>query len=126
MRIGLRSLVAAAAVAATIPIVTGADSTPATARSEVQLQLGDLLFGDQRYFEAAIAYDRAKQGASDRQLVRALMGEIRALLRVAEFSAVHREATSLRALAPRNPVALALYGDAVWAAGLLQGSRAGV
>ena len=116
----LRFLVAAAAVAATIPIVTGADSTLATARSEVQLQLGDLLFGDDRYFEAAFAYDRAKQGASDRQLVRALMGQIRAFLRVAEFSAVHREATSLRAVAPRNPVALALYGDAVWAAGLLQ------
>ena len=44
MRMGLRSLVAAAAVAATIPIVTVADSTLATARSEVQLQLGDLLF----------------------------------------------------------------------------------
>ncbi len=116
----LRSLVAAAAVAATIPIVTGADSTLATARSEVQLQLGDLLFGDDRYFEAGFAYDRAKQGASDRQLVRALMGQIRAFLRVAEFSRVYREATSLRALAPRNSVALALYGDAVWAAGLLQ------
>ena len=116
----LRSLVAAAAVAATIPIVTGADSTLATARSEVQLQFGDLLFGDDRYFEAAFAYDRAKQGASDRQLVRALMGQIRAFSRVAEFSAAYREATSLRALAPRDPVALALYGDAVWAAGLLQ------
>ena len=120
MRIRLRSLVAAAAVAATIPIVTGADSTLATARSEVQLQLGDVLFGDERYFEAAFAYIRAKQGASDRQLVRALMGEIRAFLRVAEFSAVYYEAASLRALAPRDPVALALYGDAVWAAGLLQ------
>ena len=120
MRTGLRSLVAAAAVAATIPIVTGADSSPATARSEVQLQLGDLLFGDERYFEAAKAYERAKQGASDRQLLRALTGEIRAFLYVAEFTRVYREATSLRALAPRNPVALALYGDAVWAAGLLQ------
>ena len=120
MRVGLRSLVAATAVAAMIPIVTGADSTPATARSEVQLQLGDLLFGDERYFEAAIAFERAKQGASDRQLVRALMGEIRAFLRVAQFLRVYHEATSLRALAPRNPVALALFGDAVWAAGRLQ------
>ena len=116
----LRSLVAAAAVAATIPIVIGADSTLATARSEVQLQLGDLLFGDERYYDAAFAYARAKQGASDRQLVRALTGEIRAFLLVAEFLAVHREATSLRALAPRNPVVLTLYGDATWAAGLLQ------
>ena len=120
MRLRLRSLVAAAAVAVAMPIVTGADSTLATARSEVQLQLGDLLFGDQRYYDAAFAYDLAKQGASDRQLVRALMGEIRAFLRVAEFSRLYREATSLRAVAPRNPVALTLYGDAVWAAGLLQ------
>ncbi len=120
MRIGLRSLVAATAVAVTIPLAIGADSTLATARSEVQLQLGDLLFGDERYFEAAFAYDRAKPGASEQQLVRALMGEIRAFLQVAEFSRVYREATSLRALAPRNSVALALYGDAVWAAGLLQ------
>ena len=120
MRLRLRSLVAAAAVAAMMPIVTGADSTLATARSEVQLQLGDLLLGDERYYDAAFAYDRAKQGASDRQLVRALMGEIRAFLRVAEFSRLYREATSLRAVAPRNPVALTLYGDAVWAAGLLQ------
>ena len=120
MRIRLRSLVAAAAVAATIPIVIGADSTLATARSEVQLQLGDLLFGDERYYDAAFAYGRAKQGASDRQLVRALTGEIRAFLLVAEFLAVHHEATSLRALAPRNPAVLTLYGDATWAAGLLQ------
>ena len=52
MNIGLRSLVAAAALAAVLPIVTGADSTPGTARSEIQLQLADLLVNDGRYWES--------------------------------------------------------------------------
>ena len=120
MNIGLRSLVAAAALAAVLPIVTGADSTPATARSEIQLQLADLLVDDGRYWEAIVGYENAKHGATERQLFRVLVGEIQALLRVAEFPRAHLEATSLRKLAPRDPMVLALYGDATWAAGLFE------
>ena len=49
-----------------------------------------------------------------------LVGEIHALLRVAEFPRAHLEATSLRKLAPRDPMVLALHGDATWAAGLFE------
>ena len=118
MAIGLRTLVAATIFAAALPIITGADSTTATARSEIRLQFGDLLFGDARYWEAVLAYESAKRGANEQQLLRALSGGIRARLRVAQFTSAHLEANSLRQLAPRDPGALALYGDAMWAAGL--------
>ena len=62
MRVGLRTLVAATIFAAALPIITGADSTTATARSEIRLQLGDLLLGDGRYWEAIRAYEGAKRG----------------------------------------------------------------
>ena len=69
------------------PIVIDANSTPASARSEIRLELGDLLFGDERYWEAIVAYERAKEGAKPGQLVRAARGLLRSLLQVAEFGA---------------------------------------
>ena len=107
-----------------MPIVIDAQSTPASARSETRLQLGDLLEGDQRYWEAIRIYDLAKLGATAEQLVRATSGGLRSALQVAEFTQSFNEAAALRRLAPGDPVAMSLVGDAVWAAGLFDEAEA--
>ena len=118
MTLAARSLVFVFAVAMALPIVIDAQSTPATARSETRLQLGDLLRGDQRPWEAIRVYTRAKEGATQEQLVRASTGLLDVLMQVAEFTRALREAEILRALAPENAEAVALSADAQWAAGL--------
>ena len=92
MRLSARTLVFVLAVAIALPIVIDAQSTPTTARSETRIQLGDLLFGDQRFWEAIRVYDQAKEGATPEQLVRASPGLIEALLQVAEFTRARQEA----------------------------------
>ena len=124
MRFTTRSLVFVAAAAMAAPIVIDAQSTPASARSEARIQLGDLLLGDQRYWEAIRAYDMAKAGATTEQLVRATSGSLRSALHVAEFTQSFVEALTLRQLAPSDPVAMSLVGDALWAAGLFDEAEA--
>ena len=124
MRFGSRSLVFVAAAALAVPIVIDAQSTPASARSETRLQLGDLLEGDQRYWEAIRTYALAKSGATTEQLVRATSGSLRSTLQVAEFTQSFNEAAVLRRLAPEDPVAMSLVGDALWASGLFDEAEA--
>ena len=100
MRLVVRTVVFVMAGALSLPIVIGAQSTPATSRSETRIQLGDLLRNDQRYWEAIPVYDQAKQGATPEQLVRASTGMLRSLLQVAEFTRAFEEAMYLRGLAP--------------------------
>ena len=118
MRLAARTLVCLVAGAMALPIVIDAQSTPSTAASETRIQLADLLRGDQRFWEAILVYDQAKAGAATEQLVRASSGMLTALLQVAEFNRAQEEAEYLRGLAPGDPEALALTGDALWAAGL--------
>ena len=124
MRIGVRGVVVTLALAAAASIVIDADSTPASARSEIRLQLGDLLFGDARYWEALTAYDNAKEGAKPHQMVRAAAGLLRSLLQVAEFSRAHLEARFLDGLGSTDPAYRALYAEALWAFGLFQEAEA--
>jgi Flp pilus assembly protein TadD len=88
--------------------------------ADLNLQLGTLLFEETRYQEALQAFDRALQGQSpDPALaVRARKGKIRSALRVAEFAMAREEAQRLTEQAGRDPDAVALNGDALWAAGL--------
>ena len=118
MRLTARTLLFVSAVGIALPVVIDAQSTPTTARSEIRIQLGDLLFGDQRFWEAIRVYDQAKEGATQEQLVRASTGLLEALLQVAEFTRALREAEYLHRLAPQDQAAFALTGDAQWAAGL--------
>ena len=118
MRLTAHTLVFVLAVAMALPIVIDAQSTPTTARSETRIQLGDLLFGDQRFWEAIRVYDQAKEGATQEQLVRASTGLLEALLQVAEFTRALQEAEYLYEAAPQDDAAWALTGDARWAAGL--------
>ena len=124
MRFASRSLVFAAAAAVAVPIVIDAQSTPATARSEIRLQLADLLQSDQRYWEAIRAYNLAKEGATPEQLVRATSGSLKSSIHVAEFTQSFNEALALRRLAPGDPAAMSLVGDALWAAGLFDEAEA--
>ena len=124
MRFAVRALVFGVAVAASLPIVIDAQSASESARSEARLQLGDLLRGDQRYWESIPAYDQAKPGATSEQLVRVSSGLLQSLLQVAEFTEAHREALLLRSLAPTDPSALALVGDGLWASGLFDEAEA--
>ena len=125
MRAGLRGVVIALAAAAAAPIVIDANSTPASARSEIRLELGDLLFGDERYWEAIVAYERAKEGAKSGQLVRATRGLLRSLLQVAEFARAYQEAELLADAAdPEDAESRTLYADALWASGLFAEAEA--
>ena len=60
MRISILGTLAILALIGGVSAVVGANSTPDSARSELQLELGDLLFSDERYWEAIVAYDLAK------------------------------------------------------------------
>jgi Flp pilus assembly protein TadD/predicted aspartyl protease len=86
--------------------------------ADLQFQLGTLLFDETRYWEALQAFDRASQTDDAALAVRARKGKVRTALRVAEFGQARKDAEQLKTQAPRDPEALALYGDALWASGL--------
>ena len=124
MRIGLRALLAALLIAVAVPIISARSDSESWASTEVQLQLGDLLFAEARYREAVEAYDRAKQTAGSLQLPRAIGGLVKGLLRVAEFGRARTEASALRSGLPQDPGSIALYGDTLWAGGLFDEAEA--
>jgi Flp pilus assembly protein TadD/predicted aspartyl protease len=86
--------------------------------ADLQLQLATLLYDETRYQEALQAFDQASQSADPLIAVRARKGTVRTSLKVAEFGRARREAEALQKLAPADPEATALYGDALWSAGL--------
>jgi len=124
MRRESRALIFLVAVAIALPVFLGAQSTPSTARVESRLQLGALLLGDLRYWEAIRVFDTAKAGATDEQLVRASSGMLQALLPVAEFTRAQLEAQFLQEMAPQEPFAMGLIGDALWGGGLFDEAEA--
>jgi len=83
----------------------------------VQLQLGDLMSRDGRHEEALTAYRAAWDAGDGAWRVRAGKGLVRAALRTPEFRRVHATSAELVRLAPEDGEALALDGDALWAAG---------
>lgn len=123
MRVGIlgaKAVLLLLAVAVATPIVIDAESILASARSEIRLELADLLVGDARYWESLTAYERAKEGAKPEQLVRASAGLVRSLLQVGEFARAQQEAEFLNGLGVNDPYYRALYADALWAFGLFQ------
>src|SRR3569832_1361551 len=68
---------------------------------------------------ALVVRTKAAVDSDDAALAsRARKGKIRTALRVAEFSDARKDAAALRAQAPGDAEAVALYGDALWASGL--------
>jgi predicted aspartyl protease len=85
---------------------------------EVYLQLGDQLFEETRYREAAEAYGRVKGAPDEAHAYRAATGLVRSLLRVADFTHAKREADALAKGFGLRAEAIALHGDALWSMGL--------
>jgi Flp pilus assembly protein TadD/predicted aspartyl protease len=122
MNSAYRAVVVSALVAATTLVIT-ADTTPPSQASEVQLQLGNLLYSEGRYLDALDAYKNAlKTAPSDTTRVPRI-GVISSALRVAEFDLARHEAEKLVKTDPTGPDAMSLYGDALWASGLFDAAE---
>jgi Flp pilus assembly protein TadD len=109
-----RSLAGAALVLAATLVVRAEMSVDA----DLQYQLATLLFDETRYREALDAFDRVLSSDDPALVVKARKGKVRSALRVAQFAVARREAETLRTEATDDAEALALYGDAIWSAGL--------
>jgi predicted aspartyl protease/Flp pilus assembly protein TadD len=99
--------------------VLRADVTSSQA-SEIQLQLGDLLFSEGRFVDSLDAYRLALKASPADSARRPRVGVIASALRVAEFDLARQEAELLYKADPTSPDAKTLYGDALWASGLFQ------
>lgn len=115
MRIASR-FAAAAVLATAASLVIRADVQSQS--SEIQLQLGDLLYSEGRYVDSLDAYRNALASAPTDATRRPRIGVISSALRIAEFDLARKEAEQLYRSEPKNPEAMALYGDALWSAGL--------
>jgi tetratricopeptide (TPR) repeat protein len=113
-------VVAASAVVAAASMVMRADSTPSSQASEIQLQLGDVLFSEGRYLDSLDAYRNALKTASSDAVRRPRVGVIASALRVAEFDLARQEAQKLHDADPHNPLSNTLYADALWSSGLFE------
>src|SRR5258707_2348656 len=113
-------VVAAAAIVAAASFVIRADTTPSSQASEIQLQLGDLLFSEGRYLDSLDAYRNSLKVAPPDAARRPRMGVIATALRVAEFDLARIEAEKLHLQDPKSPDATTLYADALWSSGLFQ------
>src|ERR1700704_3143548 len=111
---------AASALVAVASFAIRADATPPSQASEIQLQLGDLLFSEGKYLDSLAAYRNALKVAPSDAVRRPRMGVIASALRVAEFVLARDEAEKLYQSDPKAPDAMTLYGDALWSSGLFQ------
>jgi predicted aspartyl protease/Flp pilus assembly protein TadD len=116
---GFRFAVGASAFVVAVSLVTQA-AGPQSQSVEIQLQLGNMFFGEGRYQESLEAYKNAVKVAAPDQMRQARGGVILSSLRVAEFEGARQEAERLIQESPRSPESLALYGDALWASGLFE------
>src|SRR5215470_19320261 len=123
MRSAIR-VAAASALVAAASFILRADTTPPSLASEIQLQLGDLLFSEGKYLDSLDAYRNALKTAPPDSLRRPRIGVIASALRVAEFDLARIEAEKLFQADPKGPDVMALYGDALWASGLFQDAEA--
>ena len=99
-------------------LVAGAQGRRGADDAPLQFQLATLLFDDTRFEEALEAFHNAAQSDDPRIALLARMGMVRSALRIGDFDRAQHEASSLRDEAPRDPEAIAVHADALWAAGL--------
>jgi tetratricopeptide (TPR) repeat protein len=119
MQKGFRFVVASAIVAAA-SLVIRADVTNPSQSTEIQLQLGDLLFSEGRFVDSLEAYKNALKTATADAAKRPRIGVISSALRVAEFDLARSEAEKLYRADPTTPDSMSLYGDALWSSGLFE------
>jgi tetratricopeptide (TPR) repeat protein len=113
-------LAATSALVAAAAFVVRADVTPPSAATEIQLQLGDLLFSEGKFLDSLDAYRNALKTAAADECRRPRMGVIASALRVAEFDLARAEGEKLYRADPKSPDSITLYGDALWSSGLFQ------
>ena len=118
MPAGARPPLALVALFLAVGLVMAADAFSPPDTPDIQLQLGDLLFADGRFSEALTAYQHAVGSPEPRVRVPARIGLVRSALRVGSFQTARAEAEVLRGERPADAFALAVYGDAMWSAGL--------
>jgi Flp pilus assembly protein TadD/predicted aspartyl protease len=111
-----RLLLAALVAAVGFSLVVRAQEV-APGDAALQFQLGEVLFGEARYRESLVAFDRATRAADSTLVVRARKGKIRSALRIAEFTMARLEGDLLRQAVPEDADALALYADTLWSSG---------
>jgi Flp pilus assembly protein TadD/predicted aspartyl protease len=113
----------AAALIAALTFFAPSISAISSDAAEVQLQLARLLFTDGRFVEAFNAFEQAK-GAEDPRIHRAaLIGGVKSALRLGDFTHAYADAQLLAKTASRDSESIALYADALWAAGLFEASE---
>jgi Flp pilus assembly protein TadD len=113
----------AAALIAAVALFTSAISAISPEAAEVELQLARLLFNDGRFVEAFNAFEEAKTAEDSRVHRAGLTGSIKSALRLGDFTHAYADAQLLSKSAPRDPESIAVYGDALWAAGLFEQSE---
>lgn len=116
---GVRTGAISAFVAAAALIIH-AQGRVVSQHPDIELRLGQMLFEQGQYPEALEAYRNALTADDSGSVRQARAGVILAALRVADFGLARREADALVKSAPRDPEALTLYGDSLWAAGLFE------
>src|SRR5829696_9188274 len=112
----LRPLLITATLFGTLALFTSVTSALSSDAAEVQIQMAKLLFDDGRYVEAFTAFEHAKPTEDARVRREALMGGVKSALRLGDFSHAYADAQILVRTSARDPEALALYADALWAA----------
>ena len=105
-------------IAALCTLALSADERSSSADADLQFQLANQLFEENRLQEALRAFDRAIQSDDAGLAIQARKGKIRTSLRVAEFGMARQEAEKLVASAGADAEATTLLGDALWANGL--------
>jgi tetratricopeptide (TPR) repeat protein/predicted aspartyl protease len=87
---------------------------------EIQLQLGNLLYADGRFSESLTAYEQAVGSPDPRVRMPARIGLVQSALRIGSFQKARSAAEVLREEQPSDAFAMAVYGDAMWSAGLFE------
>ena len=105
-------------IAALCTLALSADERTSSGDADLQFQLANQLFEENRLHEALRAFDRATQSDDVGLAARARKGKIRTALKVAEFGLARQEAEKLAAAPGADADVLSLLGDALWSNGL--------
>src|SRR5690349_17677086 len=105
-------------IAALCTLALSAAENTQSGDADLQFQLANQLFEENRLQEALKAFDRATQADDAGLVTLARKGKIRASLKVAEFGLARQEAEKLVAVPGADAEAQSLLGDALWSNGL--------
>ena len=108
-----------AALIFSMPVTSAISADDAAA----QLQFAKGRYGEGQYVEAFRAFELVKTDADPRMRREALIGCVKSALRLGEFSHAYEDAQLLAEPSARDAESMALYGDALWAAGLFEASE---